>query len=85
MAATTEVKNQIESILDNIRILYNFEYIDYNSFTKFLEILEEILLIDKKEVFHFHAIYQENIDQQLERAKNRSLAKKLLAAKFLYY
>jgi hypothetical protein len=85
MAATTEVKNQVESILDNIKILYNFEYIDYKSFTKFLEILEEILLVDKKETFHSHVIYYESTDQQNERAKNRSLAKKLLAAKSLYY
>ena len=85
MKIENKKENQIESILENLKTLYATNYIDRESYEKFLNMLEETLLAEKEEATSTPAIHKESIDQQLERAKNRALAKKLMHSGILYY
>jgi len=86
MATKTQTKNKIEGILSNLKILYNFDFIDETIFDKFLEqIAENLQKASITETKKDQEIKIKNIGEEARKAKDKALKNKLLLFGSLYY
>ena len=86
MATKTQTKNKFEGILNNLKILYNFDFIDENSFNRFLEqIAESLKSAEATEAKKAQKIKTQNLGEEARKAKDKAIKNKLMLFGSLYY
>ena len=86
MASKVQVETVRQIVIDNMKILYDFEFIDeelYYSFIK--QLMEGLADLDKKKIKPDKAISKESLESEVRKAKDKAIAQKLLLFGSLYY
>ncbi len=87
MAVKIQLKSSHDLIAEHVKILYDFEFVDEESYYLFLKQLVESLHASVEEESKKAAkrIYEKTIEAEVRNAKDKIMAKKLLLFGSMYY
>ena len=78
MDAKISAKAEFISILNNLKTLYSFDFIDDETFDAFLKQIAENLLSSTEELSEPEEVQTQDIGRELRKAKDRAIEKSLL-------
>ncbi|OLS32286.1 MAG: hypothetical protein HeimAB125_10530 [Candidatus Heimdallarchaeota archaeon AB_125] len=86
MASKVQVEAVRQIVIDNMKILYDFEFIDEEQYYSFIkQLMEGLSEIDKKKSRRDKEISMESLESEVRKAKDKAIAQKLLLFGSLYY
>ncbi len=86
MASKVQVEAVRQIVIDNMKILYDFEFIDEDLYYTFLkQLMEGLSEIDEKKSKPDKEISKESLESEIRKAKDKAIAQKLLLFGSLYY
>jgi len=86
MATKVQVETVRQIVIDNMKVLYDFEFIDeelYYSFIK--QLMEGLSDRDNKKSRPEKKISKQSIENEVRKAKDKAIAQKLLLFGSFYY
>ena len=79
MATKIQTKTEFITIFNNLKTLYNFEFIDEETFNLFLkQIAEHLLATNIEGLFDEKEIKTQDISKEVRKAKDNALKNKLM-------
>ena len=78
MDTKISAKAEFISILNNLKTLYSFDFIDDETFDAFLKQIAENLLASTEELSEPEEVQTQDIGRELRKAKDRAIEKSLL-------
>lgn len=86
MASKVQVEAVRQIVIDNMKTLYDFEFIDEEQYYSFIkQLMEGLSEIDKKKSRRDKEISMESLESEVRKAKDKAIAQKLLLFGSLYY
>ncbi len=86
MASKVQVETVRQIVIDNMKVLYDFEFIGEDLYYSFIkQLMEGLSDYDNKKSKSDKKISRESIENKVRKAKDKALAQKLLLFGSLYY
>jgi hypothetical protein len=86
MASKVQVEAVRQIVIDNMKILYDFEFIDEDLYYSFIkQLMEGLSEIDRKKLKREKEVSKESLESEVRKAKDKAIAQKLLLFGSLYY